>query len=57
MWEGNETRDNFGENDWIGDCGHDEINMYTDVNQNIFREMMIHMKTRNTLELTMESRA
>jgi hypothetical protein len=40
----------LGRMDWIGDCGHDEINMYTDIHQNIFREMMIHMRTRNTLE-------
>ncbi len=42
--------------DWIGDCGHDEIDMHTDINQNIFREMMTHMRTRNTLELTMKSK-
>jgi hypothetical protein len=41
--------------DWIGDCGH-EIDMHTDINQNIFREMMTHMRTRNTLELTMKSK-
>jgi hypothetical protein len=43
--------------DCIGDCGHDEIDMYTNINQNIFREMMTHMRTRNTLEFTMESKA
>jgi hypothetical protein len=43
--------------EWIGDCGYDEINMHTDINQNIFREMMIHLRIRNTLELTMESKA
>jgi len=41
--------------DWINDRGHDEIDMYTDINQIIFREMMIDMKTRNTLEFTTES--
>jgi hypothetical protein len=34
--------------DWIGYCGHDEIDMHTDINQNIFREMMTHMRIRNT---------
>jgi hypothetical protein len=51
-----ELRTILGRMDWIGDCGHDEINMYTDINQNIFREMMTHMRTRNTLELTMKSK-
>jgi hypothetical protein len=28
--------------DWIGDCGHDEIDMHTDINQNIFRGCMCY---------------
>jgi hypothetical protein len=46
----------LGRMEWIGDCGYDEINMYTDINQNIFREMMIYLRTRNISELTMGSK-